>query len=219
MRDAALAGGLTGAPAHNSLVIFAGGRATRLGGVNKALLEVGGRPIIRRLLDELGPLADERLVLANDDALRGLEAQGARLVFDAEPHAGVLPALAHAFAAASGRLCLAVACDMPFASRPLFEHLLRLQDAEDAHVVIPRAGAYLEPMHAVYRREPVLAALHDALARGERRMVGYFGAVRVREAAADELAAAGLDAAASRAFFNVNTPDDLAAAQRLASPA
>lgn len=219
MRDAARAGGLTGAQTHRSLAIFAGGRATRLGGVNKALLEVGGQPIIHRQLGELGPLADERLVLANDDALRGLEAQGVRLVLDAEPHAGVLPALANGLAAASGRLCLAVACDMPFASRPVFERLLRLQEAEDADVVIPRAGPYLEPMHAVYRRAPVLAALHDALARGERRMVGYFGAVRVREVPADELAAAGLEAAASRAFFNVNTPDDLASAQRLASPA
>jgi GTP:adenosylcobinamide-phosphate guanylyltransferase len=52
-----------------SLVIMAGGRATRLGGVRKTLLDVGGRPIIRRILDELGPLADEQLLLANDRGL------------------------------------------------------------------------------------------------------------------------------------------------------
>ncbi|HTD79412.1 MAG TPA: NTP transferase domain-containing protein, partial [Chloroflexota bacterium] len=50
-------------------LIFAGGRATRLGGVNKALLEVGGATIVDRILAALGPLVDERVLLTNDSAL------------------------------------------------------------------------------------------------------------------------------------------------------
>jgi len=75
-----------------SALIFAGGRASRLGGVNKALLEVGGSTIVARILAALGPLVDERVLLTNDAALAELE--DVSLVFDPTPHAGVLPALA-----------------------------------------------------------------------------------------------------------------------------
>jgi molybdenum cofactor guanylyltransferase len=195
-----------------SAVIFAGGRATRLGGANKALLDVGGSPIIDRILRALGPLVDERLVLTNDASLG--QRPGVRLVFDPEPHAGVLPALASGLSQARGALCLAVACDMPFVSQALFEHLLRVQREQDADVVIPRAGDYLEPMHAVYRREPVLAAVREALARGQQRMVSYFPSVRVVQLEESEVRRFDPDL---RAFFNVNTPADLAEAQRLAA--
>ncbi|MBV9172221.1 MAG: molybdenum cofactor guanylyltransferase, partial [Chloroflexi bacterium] len=186
-------------PHERSGLIFAGGRATRLGGVNKALLEIGGRRIIDRILHALEPLVSESVLLTNDDSLRHFGS--ARLVFDPEPHAGVLPALLAGLDAAQGEMCLAVACDMPFVSRPLFEHMLGL----DADVVIPRTEHGLEPMHAVYRRSTVKAAIEAALARGDRRMISYFSDVTVREVAQEEWAAVD---PAGYAFFNVNTPAD-----------
>jgi molybdopterin-guanine dinucleotide biosynthesis protein A len=197
---------------HRSALIFAGGRATRLDGVNKALLEVGGRTIVERILDAVEPLVDERVLLANDRSLEGHA--NVSVVFDPQPHAGVLPALAAGLEAARGEICLAVACDMPFVSRRVFAGLLDLQNHENADVVIPRSGGFLEPMHAVYRREPVLAAIRAALARGEQRMTSYFSDVRVREVTEADLAP--LDGAAF-AFFNVNTPADLAEARRIAA--
>ncbi|HET6319571.1 MAG TPA: molybdopterin-guanine dinucleotide biosynthesis protein MobB, partial [Chloroflexota bacterium] len=80
--------------------------------------------------------------------------------------------------------------------------------------VIPRSQGSLEPMHAVYRRAPALAAIEAALGRGEQRMISYFRDVRVREVAEDEWRPLSPD---GRAFFNVNTPEDLARAQRLAA--
>ncbi|GAC1326177.1 MAG: hypothetical protein NVSMB2_25110 [Chloroflexota bacterium] len=158
----------------------------------------------------LSPLVDERVVLTNDDSLS--ELSNLRLVLDPSPHAGVLPALAQGLRAAHGDVCLAVACDMPFVSRPLFEHLLMLFELHTADVVIPRTADFLEPMHAVYRRVPVLRAIEAALARGEQRMISYFGSVRVHEVDEDEWRRADPD---GRAFFNVNTADDLAKARSL----
>jgi molybdopterin-guanine dinucleotide biosynthesis protein A len=197
-----------------SALIFAGGRASRLGGVNKALLEVGGSTIVARILAALGPLVDERVLLANDATLAELE--DVSLVFDPTPHAGVLPALAAGLASATGELCLAVACDMPFVSRELFAHLLGVQRLSDADVVIPRTAGYLEPMHAVYRREPVLQAIRAVLARGEQRMISYFSDVQVREVGEDEWRVAD---PSGTAFFNVNTPDDLNEARRIEADA
>jgi molybdopterin-guanine dinucleotide biosynthesis protein A len=195
-----------------SALIFAGGRATRLDGVNKALLDVGGVSIVERILAALGPLIDERVLLANDATLA--EQQDVRLIFDPSPHAGVLPALAAGLEAAAGDLCLAVACDMPFVSRRLFEHMLEVQQRDGVDVVIPRTEGFLEPMHAVYRRLPTLEAIRAALERGEQRMISYLSAVRVREI--DETEWRVVDPHGT-AFFNVNTPADLAEARRIAA--
>jgi molybdopterin-guanine dinucleotide biosynthesis protein A len=195
-------------------LIFAGGRATRLGGLNKALLEVGGTPIVERILNSLHPLVSECVVLTNDASLA--ERPRVRLVYDPTPHAGVLPALAAGLRAAQGKLALTVACDMPFVSSDLFEHLLEIQRDADADVVIPRTAGFLEPMHAVYRCAPVVAAIDAALARGEQRMISYFQDVRVCEVDERDWRTASPD---GRAFFNVNTPEDLAQAQVLAMQA
>jgi molybdopterin-guanine dinucleotide biosynthesis protein A/molybdopterin-guanine dinucleotide biosynthesis protein len=71
-------------------------------------------------------------------------------------------------------------------------------------------------MHAVYRREAVLRAIRAALQRGEQRMISYFSDVRVEEVAENDWRAVE---PAGRAFFNVNTPDDLDQARRLARDA
>jgi molybdopterin-guanine dinucleotide biosynthesis protein A len=212
VRHATEAGGSLSSVLNRSALIFGGGRATRLGGVNKALLEVGEERIIDRILAAVRPLADEVVLLTNDAALEGQ--RGLRLVYDREPHAGVLPALATGLAAATGELCLAVACDMPFVSTALFERMLEVMAEADADVVIPRTEGYLEPMHALYRRATVERAIRAALERGEQRMISYFSSVRVRELNEDEWREVdphGL------AFFNVNTPEDLAEARRLAA--
>jgi molybdopterin-guanine dinucleotide biosynthesis protein A len=161
----------------------------------------------------LEALVDERVVLANDDSAAFQQLNGVRLVFDPNPHAGVLPALAAGLQAATGEVCLSVACDMPFASAALFEHMLELQQVAGADVVIARSAGFLEPMHAVYRRTPVLQAIQAALGRGEQRMISYFADVRVVEVG--EVEWRELDPAGT-AFFNVNTPDELAEAQALA---
>jgi len=200
-----------GARLNRTALIFGGGRATRLGGVNKALLEVGRTPIIERILQAVAALTDERVLLTNDASLEGRVPL--RLVYDPEPHAGVLPALAAGLSAAQGEVCLAVACDMPFVSTTLFEHLLELQGETGADVVIPRTAGYLEPMHAVYRRATVEVAIRAALARGEQRMISYFRDVTVREVDESDWRAFDPD---GLAFFNVNTPADLAEARRVA---
>jgi molybdopterin-guanine dinucleotide biosynthesis protein A len=180
--------------------------------VNKALLDLGGSTIVARILQVLGPLVDEQVLLANDTALARM--QHVKVIYDPQPHAGVLPALAAGLNAATGEVCLAVACDMPFISGRLFAHLLEVQEREAADVVIPRSSGFVEPMHAVYRREPVLKAIQAALERGEQRMISYFADVRVIEVSEDEWRH---EDPLGLAFFNVNTPEDLEEARRIAA--
>jgi molybdopterin-guanine dinucleotide biosynthesis protein A len=188
-------------------IVLAGGMGTRLGGVKKALIDVGGRPVVERVLEALQALGGEVVLVDNDDSLAYL---GRRIVPDVETRAGPLTALYSGLDAATTQLCLVVACDMPFLHADLLRWLV--EQASDVDVVMPVIEGRMDPTHAVYRREPCRDAVAQALARGEKRMTAYLEHVRVHEVGEAELRARdpGL-----RSFSNINTPEDLAQAQHL----
>ena len=198
------------AVADTTTIIFAGCLGTRLGGIKKALLDVGGKPIVERILEVVGPISRELIVVDNDDSLAALP--GVRIVPDSETRAGVLTALHSGLTAAGAELCLVVACDMPFLNGSALGWLI--DEAAEFDVVIPVTEGQLEPMHAVYRRAPCVRAIGQALARGEKRMISYFKDVRVREVPEDDIRRFDPEL---RSFFNVNTPEDLELARDLAS--
>lgn len=189
-----------------TVAVQAGGRSSRMG-TDKALLPLAGVPLIERLLQRLNGLGDETLITTNRPA--EFAHLGLRTASDAEPGAGALHGLHTALQAARGEVVLVLACDLPFVCRPLLESMLRLVDSAD--VVVPRWGEEYEPLHAVYRKS-CLRAVEQAMARGERRMISFFPAVRLRvveQAELVEFDPQGLS------FFNVNTPEDLRQAERI----
>jgi molybdopterin-guanine dinucleotide biosynthesis protein A len=189
-------------------VVLAGGGGTRLGGVNKALLPIGGRRVVDRLLDVLRPLGDEIVIVSNDDSLAGLP--GTRLVRDAEPGAGPLMGLYSGLRAVATPLATATACDMPFVARQVLVELLALVDSYDA--VVPVLGDQPEPLHAVYRPS-CLPAMRASIAAGKKRLISFYSDVNVRYVSESELRAWDPEL---RSFLNVNRPDDLARAEELA---
>jgi molybdopterin-guanine dinucleotide biosynthesis protein A len=189
-------------------VVLAGGRGTRLGGVNKALLEIGGRRVIDRLLEAVRPIAIDPIVLVNNDGSLD-QLAGTRVVGDVEPGAGALIGLYSGLRVVATPLAVALACDMPFVSTPLLRGLLA--EAREWDAVVPLIGGQPEPLHAVYRQSCV-PAIEAALAAGQKRLISFFEAVRVRYV--DEDALRGWDPDL-RSFLNVNRPDDLARAAEL----
>ena len=192
-----------------TLAILAGGRGSRLGGVDKASLVVGGRTLLERQLAAIGPLAREIIVVANDDNLVG-DARF-RVIRDPDPHAGVLPALLAAFEAATSQHLLLIACDMPFVQRNICELLLDLLIQNDA--AVPDVDGHLQPMLAAYRVNACEQAVRAALAQGRRRMISFLDDVTTFTVS--EAALGAITNNVARSFFNVNTPDDLAEAERI----
>ena len=195
---------------RRSLLIVAGGRATRLGGARKALIEIGGRSILARVLDALGPLADESLALVQDSGTPAFA--GLTVLVDPAPHAGVLPALLHGLQNASGDACMIVAGDMPFVQRSAFAYLLQVQREERASVVIPRVGGFLQPMHCVVDRRVAQEAIAAALASGEQRLFRVLEPLTPRVVKETELRQVDPELLT---IFNVNDPDDVAMAERI----
>jgi len=190
-------------------VIQAGGKSTRMGGEPKALLQLGGRRIIERVLDALTPVVDDVLIVTNTPALYGF--LGVPMVGDAYPDHGSLGGIFSGLSAAAGDAAFTVACDMPF----LHPDVARLVvgRAGEADVVIPRVGTQLETMHALYAKA-CLPAIEARLKARRLKIVGFFDDVRVVEVAEAEVAR---HRPPDVVFMNVNTPDELAHARALAA--
>jgi molybdopterin-guanine dinucleotide biosynthesis protein A len=181
-------------------------------GEDKALKLFLGRPLIQRVIERLAPIADETIVTTNrpdDYTFLGL-----RLIPDLKPSRGALGGLYTAIASASHPFVAVVACDMPFASATLLEAAAQLMLLEDADVVIPKTDQGYEPIHALYRRETCLPAIKSAIDADMWKVIAWFPQVKVRSLTSEELNRydpAGL------AFWNVNTPEEFAAAEKLAT--
>jgi len=190
-------------------VIQAGGKSTRMGGQPKALLELGGRRIIERVLDAVTPVVDDVLIVTNTPALYAF--LGVPMVPDVYPDHGSLGGIFSGLAAASGEAAFTVACDMPFLHPPVAR--LVVARAGQADVVIPRVGAQLETMHALYAKA-CLPHIEAKLRAGQLRIVGFLDGVSVVEIPEDDVAPLR---APEVVFMNVNTPEELARARALAA--
>ena len=192
-------------------LILAGGLSLRMGGGRKCLLEVGGVPILQRVARVLIPQCAPLLLSANGDAAE-LAGYGLATVPDtipgfAGPLAGVLAGLEHLRAHHPGVAWMAsIAGDGPF---PPDDFVARLHAARgDAAMACAASGGRLHPVAALW---PVwmAGALRDCLGGGERRVLDFVA----RQGAAPAEWAAG----ARDPFFNINTPEDLAAANASAA--
>lgn len=193
-----------------SLFVQAGGKSHRMG-FNKALASFLGEPMIRRVIRRVEGLADEVIIVANDP--RPYLELGYPIIADRIPGMGALGGLYTALSYARYPYVGVVACDMPFVSAALLREAQNRLLQDDLDAVIPQSPEGLEPFHAVYRRETCLPAVERALARGERRMISWLSEVRWQPLRWDEVCR--LDQR-GLAFLNVNTPDELALAERLA---
>jgi molybdopterin-guanine dinucleotide biosynthesis protein A len=197
--------------------ILAGGRGERLGGLDKGLLEVGGRRIVDRQVQALRTVitsvGGEVLLVADGATLaRYADMQGVRTVVDLQPGRGPLAGLEAALRASSAEALLVVGCDLPFLDAGL---LTRVRDhAPGAQAVVPRVGGRPQALHARYSRD-ILPAVEARLTRGELKLLALVDALDAvfldepaLRVAADDPSLAGLT--------NVNTPDDLRAAEERA---
>lgn len=194
-------------PKDFSVVILAGGKSSRIG-TDKAFLRVGGKPIIERILAQLGDYGAETIVVTNKPGdYRHL---GLSLFGDVLPDKGALGGLYTALNSASQPRALVVACDMPFVNRSLLDHLAALAPEHDA--VVPRLGGEAEPFRAIYSKA-CLGPMRAALDAGKMRVISFFPDVRVRFVDEPEIEQFDPE---HLTFFNVNTAEDLVRAEELA---
>ena len=193
-----------------SIVIQAGGESRRMGR-DKGLVPFGGQPLIQRVVERVGSLGDELLVTTNrPEDYRFLNLP---LVGDLLPGSGALGGLYTALSAASQPLVAVVACDMPFASLALLAAARDILLEKNCDVAMPATAEGLEPLHAVYRRSTCLPVVEAALQEGRRRMISWLDSVEMHTIPPEVVQEYD---PTGHIFTNLNTPEELAEAERIA---
>ena len=173
-------------------LILAGGKATRLGGVDKRELVVEGRTIFDRQLEVLHGLP----ILVSSPR----DIPGHVTVRDAVADGGPLAGIAAGLAAARTTWLLVLAGDMPYITAAVIERLLARM-ADDIDAVGVRLAGLPEPLVCVLRVSVFLPLVQARLARGDLKAS--------RLLTEGEVMVAWLDEHDARPFFNVNVPADL----------
>lgn len=188
-------------PVHHDLtgLVLAGGRAARLGGRDKGLIEVGGRALVDYAIAVLRQLTPRILISANrhraDYASRGWPVLADALVDYPGPLAGILTALEQL---ETERL-LVMPCDAPLASPALLDRLVAAQDSQGGTACLARDSERLQPTFCLLKRE-VAPSLRRFLDAGERKTQIWL----------QSLAPVIVDCSDHPDWFaNVNTPEDL----------
>jgi molybdopterin-guanine dinucleotide biosynthesis protein A len=186
-------------------VILAGGKSSRMG-QNKALMSLGGKRLVDRVVEAMRRVFDDLLMVTNTP---GVYADlGLPMVRDVWPEKGSLGGLYSAIYHVATPYCLVVACDMPFLQTAVLRYLIT--QINDYDVVVPDVLGELQTLHAIYSKA-CLPPIERRLEMNRLRIIGFFPDVRVRTVTASELEPYD---PALLAFQNLNTPEEFQAAEQ-----
>jgi molybdopterin-guanine dinucleotide biosynthesis protein A len=186
-------------------IVLAGGKSSRMG-TPKALLRFDDQTLIEHIVASLRGLFAEVVVVTAPG--QTLPLMPITQIQDEVEHQGPVGGLCYGLRATQTDISFVSSCDAAFLNLALIRHLV--SQTPDHDVVVPRWQGRDQPLHAVYRRS-VLPHLEGQLARGELRPVYLFDRVRTRRVSEAEIRRFDPDGSS---FFNMNTPEDYAEAQR-----
>lgn len=186
-------------------IILAGGQGHRMGGTDKGLQLLRGKPLVAWVLERLAPQVDELLISAN----RNLDAYarfGYRVIPDEpgetngiEKFAGPLAGLQQGLNEAAHPLVLTVPCDSPFLPTDLAQRLYTAFNQQNTQVAIAKTFGQPHPVFCLCRRD-LLPHLNAFLQTGDRKFNAWYSTLKVTEVNFDDEA---------EAFGNINTLEEL----------
>jgi len=180
-------------------LILAGGKGSRMGGVDKGLQSFRGKRLVDHVYERFAPQVGGIIINANQNQ-EEYKTFGVRVVSDAiSGFAGPLAGF-HAGLSISKRPFLAsVPCDSPFLPADLIERLFKRLDEAGAELAVAKTGEQPHPVFSLMRRT-VLDHLADFLKGGGRKIDAWYATLSVVEVAFDD---------EPEAFSNINTPEEL----------
>ena len=178
-------------------IVLAGGQGRRMGGVDKGLQLLHGKPMVAAVIARLAPQVSEIIINANQN-LEAYARFGHRVVPDAiGGFAGPLAGLHAGLGEASHPLALTVPCDSPFLPLDLLARLRKGIGEND--LAVARTGNQPHPVFSLVRVS-VLDHLAKFLSVGGRKIDAWYSTLSVVEVSFDDEA---------DAFRNINTREEL----------
>jgi len=186
-------------------VILAGGKARRMGGEDKGLIELRGRTLLDYIIAGVRPQVGHILINANRNRDR-YGAFGFPVVADIMgDYFGPLAGMASGMQACDTAYILTLPCDSPYVPPALAERLYCAMAAADAEISVAHDGVRLQPVFALLRCE-LLPGLLQYLEDGGRKIDTWYARQRLAHADFSDL---------PDTFLNLNSPADLPVIERL----
>ena len=180
-------------------VILAGGRATRMGGQDKGLVEIAGKPIVERIASQLAIQVPTILINANR-SLDRYRACGYPVITDElEHYQGPLAGMASALKSIDDEWLITVPCDGPYLAGDYASRMLQAADRQSVSLAVASDGERLQPVYALINK-CLLGSLETFLQSGERKIDRWY---------AQEPFATVSFLDQSQMFTNINTREQL----------
>jgi molybdopterin-guanine dinucleotide biosynthesis protein A len=200
-------------------LILAGGKSSRIRR-NKAMIRLVDKPLLLHVVEKVIGLTPEIVVAIgkNDDPklYTQILPSTVSVVKDTVDGKGPLAGILAGMQKMLSEYAVVLPCDSPFVKREVIEYLFSKTQGADA--VIPRwPNGYTEPLHAVYRVLPSLSAVEEALGKGELQIVDMIKRLKkVIYVSVEEIRKIDRELVS---FFNINSQEDLKAAEVLKAKA
>ena len=185
--------------------ILAGGMSRRMG-VDKALLMVGGRPLINHVYDKARRVFKDVMIISSRHS--GFEGIDAPVMPDILPAGGSIVGVVSALLYHSAPYVCILACDMPNLSERALAYMAGEVRGED--VIVPRTVHGYEALHAIYNRS-CISFLLGSIGRSRFKITGVYPYLTVRELTDETV----FLKKGQYVFSNINTKGDLLAASKL----
>jgi len=199
-------------------VVLAGGGSRRVGVADKAFMLLGGKPLIKYVVERaLEVVGEVRVVIEKSGSpaeYRRLLPEEVQVRCDEVSGKGPIAGFVSGMKGLDAEYVTVLACDAPFVNPAVLKYLFKRAEEGGGDLAIPQwPNGYIEPLQAVYRTASTLRAANDALAKDEHRIMALIQRLkRVLYVPVDELKECD---PSLLTFFNVNTAEDLERAQRL----
>ena len=193
-------------------VIISGGRSTRFGDSDKAVADLAGTPMVRRVADRLGEAVDELVVNCREDQVEAIEAAlsdhalDPAFALDEDPDRGPMAGIATGLGAVDSEYAAVVACDMPSVDPAFISYLFERATSREA--AVPRPDEWYQTTQAVYHADAMGDACQRALERGEHKIVEPLFDLDYAVVEREEI----LEHTALETFENLNTRAEFEAA-------
>ncbi len=184
-----------------SAVILAGGRATRMGGVDKGLVQLQQKPLIQHVINRLTLQADEVIINANREIAQYQALGYAVLQDEIADYIGPLAGISLGLKHAKHDYLLTVPCDSPLLPLDLAQRLMASLLINNADIAVATSNGDAHPVFCLCKKT-VLESLEDYLANGDRKVSAWQKSQNYIEVDFSDC----IDA-----FINLNTFEDLTA--------
>ena len=189
-------------------IILAGGKASRMGGRDKAFLKIGDETLIGIQLRGLKNIFKEIIIVTNSpDRYIGLK--GVKVVSDIVPYQGPLGGIFSGLTASNDNHNFIVACDMPFLNGPLIKYMTENRNGFD--IIVPKIGKRFHPLFGIYSKD-CIPAIEEMLKKNRLKVTNIFPKVRTRFILKDEITKFD---GKLLSLVNINTKKDLTRAKEI----